>query len=101
MTVAPTSVQPVREQHHRSRWVLLAIVAFLAKDDAGTVQVFAVPVAGGGIRALSRLDESVDTPFSWSPDGRTIANYGSIRFLGLPIGRLRETITLEQRSQTR
>ena len=28
MTVAPTSVQP-RPEHHRSRWVLLAILAFL------------------------------------------------------------------------
>ena len=28
MTVAPTSVHPAREQH-RSRWVLVAILAFL------------------------------------------------------------------------
>ena len=29
MTVAPTSVQPGREQHRRTRWVLLAILALL------------------------------------------------------------------------
>ena len=29
-----------------------------------------------------------------SKDGRTIENYGSIRFLGIPVGQLRETIRL-------
>lgn len=50
-----------------------SLVAFLAKDDAGLVQIHAVPAAGGDIRALSRLPASVDAPFSWTPDGRRLA----------------------------
>lgn len=50
-----------------------SLVAFLAKDDAGIVQIHAVPVAGGEVRVLSRLPVSVDAPFSWTPDGRRLA----------------------------
>lgn len=50
-----------------------SLIAFLAKDDAGIVQIHAVPVAGGEVRALSRLPVSVDAPFSWTPDGHRLA----------------------------
>lgn len=50
-----------------------SLVAFLAKDAAGIVQIHAVPIAGGEVRALSRLPVSVDAPFSWTPDGRRLA----------------------------
>jgi len=48
-------------------------VAFLAKDDLGVVPVFKVAPEGGEIRQLSRLETSVETPFDWSPDGRSLA----------------------------
>lgn len=50
-----------------------SLVAFLAKDASGLVQIHAVPVAGGDLRVLSRLPVSVDAPFSWTPDGRRLA----------------------------
>lgn len=50
-----------------------ATIAFLAKDDAGIVQLFGVSPNGGPVRQLSHLDAPVETPFTWSPDGRAIA----------------------------
>jgi hypothetical protein len=48
-------------------------VAFLAMDDDGVVQIFKVPPEGGEIRQLSRLETSVESPFDWSPDGKSLA----------------------------
>lgn len=48
-------------------------IAFLARDEAGIVQLFGVSPNGGPARQLSRLNASVETPFTWSPDGRSIA----------------------------
>ena len=50
-----------------------SMIAFLAKDDSGVVQIFAVPPEGGEIRQLSRLECPVETPFDWSPDGKSLA----------------------------
>ena len=49
------------------------VIAFLAKDDEGIVQFFGVPPEGGAIRQLSRLEQSVETPFDWSPDSKLLA----------------------------
>lgn len=57
----------VRPAPDRSR------IAFLAKDDSGIVQIFAVTPDGGPLQQLSRLNESVDTPFDWSPDSKSLA----------------------------
>lgn len=43
------------------------------------------PLARGGVRMQQVLEPA--------PDGRSIANTGTIRWLGIPIGRLSETIT--------
>ena len=48
-------------------------IAFLAKDDQGLVQIFSVAPEGGEIRQLSRLQESIDSPFDWSPDSKHLA----------------------------
>ncbi len=48
-------------------------LAFLAKDDAGTVQIFQISASDGRIGMISRLPSSVETPFDWSPDGRYLA----------------------------
>lgn len=50
-----------------------SLVAFLAKDDRGIVQIFAVAPAGGELRQLSRLEVSVASPFAWSPDSKFLA----------------------------
>jgi hypothetical protein len=45
-------------------------IAFLAKDERGIVQIFAVSPHGGPPLPLSRLTEAVDGPFDWSPDSQ-------------------------------
>lgn len=45
-------------------------IAFLAKDDQGVVQIFSVTPDGGPLVPLSRLSESVEGPFDWSPDSK-------------------------------
>jgi hypothetical protein len=56
----------VRPSPDRSR------IAFLAKDEQGIVQIFAVSPEGGEPMPLSRLTESVDGPFDWSPDSKSL-----------------------------
>ncbi len=48
-------------------------IAFLDQDENGIAQIFGVSPNGGSLRQLSQLKESVDCPFSWSPDGKRIA----------------------------
>ena len=45
-------------------------IAYLAKDDAGIVQIWAVPTTGGEPSMLTQNAFSVQTAFDWSPDGR-------------------------------
>jgi hypothetical protein len=49
-------------------------IAFLMKDDAGTVQLWTVPPTGGEPRQVTRYGSRIDSAFSWSPDGRWIAH---------------------------
>ncbi len=48
-------------------------VAFLAKDDQGIVQIFAVSPNGGAIRQVTNDAFGVASSFSFSPDGNQIA----------------------------
>ena len=48
-------------------------IAFLDEDENGVVQVFGISPNGGAPRQLSRFKQSVDCPFSWSPDGKRMA----------------------------
>jgi WD40 repeat protein len=66
-------------------------IAFLAKDDAGIVQVFQVAPAGGPIAQPTRFEAAVDTPFDWSPDSRWLACSagGRIRLIDAGTGQAR------------
>ena len=48
-------------------------IAFLMKDDAGIVQIWTVSPNGGAPRQLTRLPWSIESSFTWSPDGSRIA----------------------------
>ncbi len=50
-----------------------ATIAFLQTDENGIVQLQGVSPNGGPVRQLSHFKESVDSPFTWSPDGKFIA----------------------------
>jgi Tol biopolymer transport system component len=48
-------------------------IAFLMKDDDGTVQLWLVSPNGGDPYQVTRGDHDVQSAFSWSPDGRSVA----------------------------
>lgn len=48
-------------------------IAFLAKDDQGIVQLFAVSPNGGAIRQVTNDAFGVASSFSFSPDGKQVA----------------------------
>jgi len=48
-------------------------IAFLAKDDAGIVQIHSVGREGGDPQVLSRLGDAVQDVFDWSPCGKLLA----------------------------
>ncbi len=50
-----------------------ALIGFLAKDKNEQVQVFGVSPNGGAIRQLTHQPHSIQTPFSFSPDGSRVA----------------------------
>ncbi len=49
-------------------------IAFLMKDNAGVVQLWAVSPNGGEPRQITRNEFPVASAFTWSPDGRHIAH---------------------------
>lgn len=51
-------------------------LAFLMKDDAGIVQVFAVSPNGGAVRQLTNNAFSIASTMSWSPDGTWLTYAG-------------------------
>jgi hypothetical protein len=48
-------------------------VYFLMKDDAGIVQIFSVPTAGGKVQQVTRLTEGIQAQFNVSPDGSKLS----------------------------
>jgi hypothetical protein len=48
-------------------------IAFLLKDDAGIVQVFAISPNGGHPEQVTHNPWSIASAFTWSPDGKQIA----------------------------
>lgn len=66
-----------------------SLIAFLAKDEQGLVQIFAVHPSGGPPEQLSRLAQSVETPFDWSPDSKLLAcaSGGRIQVIDASSGR--------------
>ena len=50
-----------------------SLIAFLSKDDAGTIQIYAVSPHGGARIQLTNHEFSVQGPFNFSPDGKWIA----------------------------
>jgi hypothetical protein len=65
-----------------------SVIAFLAKDDQGIVQIFAVSPDGGPLQQLSKLAQAVETPFDWSPDSKFLACSagGRIRLIEVATG---------------
>lgn len=49
-------------------------LACLMKDDAGIVQLWAVPVSGGDARQVTHGASGIASAFTWSPDGRRVAH---------------------------
>ncbi len=49
-------------------------IAFLMKDDAGTVQIWLISPNGGEPHQLTRNSSDIGSAFSWSPDGCWIAH---------------------------
>ena len=49
-------------------------IAFLMRDDGGTVQLWTVSPNGGEPRQLTRNEHDIASAFTWGPDGRTIAH---------------------------
>ena len=49
-------------------------IAFLMKDDAGTVQLWTVAPSGGSVAQVTHNQWSIASAFSWSPDGGSIAH---------------------------
>lgn len=47
-------------------------IGFLMKDDAGIVQLWTVSPLGGEPRQVTRNGRSVESAFTWSPDGRSV-----------------------------
>lgn len=56
-------------------------IAFLDEDQAGVVQLWGISPNGGIARPLSQLEQSVDTPFTWSPCGRFLATSAAGRLV--------------------
>jgi len=48
-------------------------LAFVDEDERQIAQIFGISPNGGPIRQISKFEESVDTPFTWSPCGSWIA----------------------------
>jgi len=48
-------------------------IAFLMKDDDGIVQLWTVSPKGGEPRQITRNQWDLQSAFSWSPDGRSVA----------------------------
>ena len=48
-------------------------IAFLMKDDSGVVQFWTVSPDGGEPRQVTRNQWDVQSAFSWSPDGKSVA----------------------------
>lgn len=48
-------------------------IAFLMKDDFGVVQVWLVSPLGGELKQVTDGEFSVQSAFTWSPDGRSLA----------------------------
>lgn len=49
-------------------------IAFLMRDDNGIVQLWTVSPNGGSPRQLTRNPHSIQSAFTWSPDGQYIAH---------------------------
>ncbi|MFO7937955.1 MAG: DUF3748 domain-containing protein [Kiritimatiellia bacterium] len=66
-------------------------IAFLMKDDDGTVQLWTVSPEGGEPQQISSNPWDIQSAFSWSPDGKTIAHVmdNSIFVTGTATGRSR------------
>ena len=50
-----------------------AQIAFLMKDQKGVVQVWTISPNGGGPVQISHAESGVQSAFSWSPDGKSLA----------------------------
>ncbi len=75
-------------------------LAFLMKDDAGIVQIFAVSPNGGAIRQITRNAFPVASTLSWSPDGKWLA-YAADNSVLLTDAKTGETVRLTPKDASR
>jgi Tol biopolymer transport system component len=73
-------------------------IAFLMKDDAGVVQIFAVSPDGGAITQVTHNRWPIASAFTWSPDGRFIAHAmdGSVCTTDLASGETRRVTAKDE-----
>lgn len=89
--------EPVRQRHWILRRTAAGRYAFSLSDAAGAGTA---TVDGGRLMLRYPLGRGLSMRQVLEPaaDGRRIANTGTVRWLGLPVGRLTETITREASS---
>ncbi|MGE9553309.1 DUF3748 domain-containing protein [Erwinia amylovora] len=66
-------------------------IAFLMKDDAGVVQLWAIAPTGGHLRKITHAASDIQSAFSWHPDGRSVAliNDNSVMLCDTGSGQMR------------
>jgi hypothetical protein len=67
-------------------------IGFLMRDEKGIVQLWTVSPAGGKPRQITQTLRGVESAFSWSPDGKSLAMVidGSVGIVKVDDGRWRE-----------
>jgi hypothetical protein len=88
--------KPVQSRHWIMRRIDASRYAISLSDAAGPVTARTDERRLLLRYPLNRRGLVMQQTLELSPEGKTIANHGRISFLGIPVGRLRETIQLQR-----